>query len=106
MSNNQRSITSLGQTVGKVYVYLPDVDLGNLFLRKAEAEGFTFADGAKPTQRPYSQVMAVNSNNTINYVGSNGMIAFGTNADRIGKRNLIRVDFRKYMCGSEDYTYD
>ena len=105
MSKSQRSITLLSQTVGKVYVNLPDAQLGNLFLQQAEAEGFSFADGVKPTKRPYAQFMAVNPNKTINYVDTNGMIAFGANADKIGERKLIRVDFRKYMSGSEDYYY-
>ena len=35
----------------KVYVYLANDEIGTEFMRQAENEGFTFADGTKPTDR-------------------------------------------------------
>ena len=88
---------------GRVYVYLADEETGNRFLSMAEDEGFTFADGAAPTKREYAEVMAVNRDKTLNYVGAVGRIAFGAGAETVGGERLIRVDFKKYAVGDGDY---
>jgi hypothetical protein len=49
--------------------------------------------------------MAVNGNKTINFVGTNGRIAFGSGAKKIGDQKLIRVDYEKYLTGAADYEY-
>lgn len=82
---------------GRVYVYLANSDVGEKFLLQAEQEGFTFTDGAKPTERCYAEIMAVNRDITINFVGMNGRIAFGSGAKTIGNETLIRIDFEKYI---------
>ena len=102
---NTRTITELSKMNGRVYVYLANVAIGEKFLQQAEDEGFTFADGAKPTERCYAEVMAVNGNKTINFVGANGRIAFGSGAKTVGGEQLIRVDFEKYAAGAENYEY-
>lgn len=94
--SNERTIRNLCRIHGRVYVYLKDDRTGEQFLRTAEAEGFTFGDSAKPTQRHYAAVMAVNENGTINYVGAAGMAAFGAKAE-----GIIRVDFAGYSNGGE-----
>jgi len=102
---NTRTITELSKMNGRVYVYLANVAIGEQFLQQAEDEGFTFADGAKPTERCYAEIMAVNGNKTINFVGANGRIAFGSGAKTVGGEQLIRVDFEKYAAGAENYEY-
>lgn len=102
---NTRTITELSKMNGRVYVYLANVAIGEKFLQQAEDEGFTFADGAKPTERCYAEIMAVNGNKTINFVGANGRIAFGSGAKTVGGEQLIRVDFEKYAAGAENYEY-
>lgn len=94
----QRTVRELSRLPGRVYVYLKDECTGSAFLSAAENEGFTFSDGAKPTQRHYSRVMAVSSDGTIHYVGAMGMAAFGANAE-----GLLRVDFAEYFKGSDGY---
>lgn len=81
---------------GKVYVYLSDEAVGERFLQQAEQEGFTFSDGAKPTSRHYSDIMAVNPDGTINYVGSYGRMAFGANA-------VNKIDYQRFSDGYDDY---
>ena len=98
-----RTISDLAKTDGRVYVYLSDDETGNRFLRMAEDEGFTFADGARPTERQYEEIMAVNHGKTLNYVGTAGRIAFGAGAETVGGERLIRVDFRKYAAGNPDF---
>ena len=88
----------------RVYVYLKDEQTGKAFLEQAETEGFTYCDGQKPTSREYSEIMAVNGDNTINFVGAVGRMAFGA-AAKIGGKKLIRVDYAKYAADQDDYEY-
>ena len=50
---------------GRIYVYLADGETGKRFLHDAEDEGFTFADGVKPTEREPDGIFAVNDDMTI-----------------------------------------
>ena len=102
---DNRTIKELSKKNGRVYVYLANVAVGEQFLQQAEDEGFTFTDGTKPTERCYAEIMAVNGNLTINFVGANGHIAFGSGAKKVGGDELIRVDFEKYAAGAADYLY-
>lgn len=100
-----RTIKNLVNENEKVYVYLANGEIGHRFMVQAEEEGFTFGDGVKPTERSYAEVMCVNGNYTINYVGAYGRIAFGAGASQIGSTKIFRVDFEKYISGAEDYGY-
>jgi hypothetical protein len=88
----------------RVYVYLKDEQTGKAFLEQAEAEGFTYCDGEKPTSREYAEIMAVNTDNTINYVGAVGRVAFGAGAP-VGNKKLLRIDFAKYAADQDNYEY-
>lgn len=92
-----KTIRSLSEQDGRVYVYLANSAIGEKFLQQAEQEGFTFGDGVKPTERCYAEIMAVNRDITINFVGIIGRIAFGSGAKTIGDEKLIRIDFEKYI---------
>lgn len=100
-----RTIKELAKKNGKVYVYLANANVGNKFMAQAESEGFTFADGVKPTERCYAEIMSVNRDITINFVGSVGRIAFGSGAETVNGQKLLRVDFEKYANGEPDYLY-
>lgn len=99
-----RTIEELAKMNGHVYVRLNGKENVDKFMKQAEEEGFTFADGRKPTSREGAEIMAVNRDNTINFVGVAGAIAFGSGAKKIGDEDLIRVDFEKYMNGEEDFS--
>lgn len=90
----------------KVYVYLANDEIGRMFMQQAEDEGFTFGDGAKPTERCYAEIMAVNDDATINFVNSIGRIAFASKTTFMAGKTLIRVDFEKYIAGEENYYYN
>lgn len=100
-----RTIRNISEMDGRTYVYLANDEIGNKFMQMAEDEGFTFGDGVKPTERQYAEVMAVNHNSTINFVGVNGRMAFGSGAKTIGEERLIRIDFRKYISDTNEYYY-
>ena len=101
-----RTIKDLSKLKGRVYVYLANAEIGNRFLRQAEAEGFTYHDGVKPTERGFSTIMAVNRDRTINFVGTNGYIAFGSGTKKVSAEQLIRIDGEKYISGADDYLYN
>lgn len=106
--NKNRTIKELVNTgrTEKVYVYICNDEIGKKFMQQAEDEGFVFGDGVKPTERCYAEIMAVNDDITINFVGSIGRMAFGSNAAFVGGKNLVRVDFEKYIAGESNYYYD
>ena len=87
---NIKTIPELSQLDGRVYVRLPTDEIANHFMRQADAEGFTFGDGVKPTNRCATEVMAVNPYQTINYVGAAGHMAFGA-----GGQDSRRTAFAK-----------
>ena len=101
----ERKLRNLAKGNQKAYVYLSNEELGMRFLKQAESEGFRFGDGAAPTQRMYEEIMAVNPDLTINYVGTYGRVAFGAGASQIGSTDLIRIDYEKFVNGEEDYFY-
>lgn len=100
------TIKELSNREGRVYVYLVNQTVGVQFLQQAEAEGFTFCDGAKPLEREYEEIMAVNKDGTLNFVGTNGRIAFGSGTELIGGKKLIRIDGEKYLSGADDFLYN
>ena len=99
-----RNVTKLSKLNGKVYVYLKDPATTEKFLQAAEAEGFTFSNGAKPTSRPGNDLYAVNSDHTISHCGFTGHMAFQS-AKTVGSQELIRVDYEKYLAGEEVYLF-
>ena len=90
-----KTITELSRLNGRVYVHFATRELAHQFLQQAETEGFTFRDGVNPTSRGATEVMAVNPDHTINYVGTVGNIAYGSGATLIGSKKLIRVRYLK-----------
>ena len=80
---------------GKVYIYCADFATCERFLKDCESEGITFTDGAMPTSRHRSTIYAVNKDNTINFVGTYGRMAYGAGASRIDNQPLIRIDYQK-----------
>ncbi len=97
-----RTVTELSKLKGKVYVYLNNQTVEKKFLMDAEAEGFTFGDGERPTQRSGSGLYVVNRDWTISFVGLAGHMAFQS-ATMVGDQELIRVDYEKYVFGFDDY---
>ena len=91
-----KSIKELANN-GKVYIYLANEPIAKSFFRQAEQEGLAFSDGVKPTNRHYSDIMAVHTDGTISYVTAIGRMAFGTNA-------VTRIDFQRYTEGYDAYA--
>lgn len=85
----------------RVYVYLADEETQARFIADAEAEGYTFGDGVKLSERECEEFYAINRNKTVNFINTIGRIAFQCNAN-----NIVRVDYKKYISGNENYCYE
>ena len=86
-----KTLTELSQLDGRVYVHMTSPELEKQFMEQAEAEGFTFADGAKPTEREQSDFIAVNADHTINYIGVFGRMAYSIKSAFSDGKRLIRI---------------
>lgn len=84
-----KELASMGE---RVYVHIADEETALKFLQQAEAEGFTFGDGVKPTDRHWSDLYAIHADSTLNYVGSVGRIEYGSGAD-----SVVRVDYSQVL---------
>lgn len=87
-----KTIKELASMGKRVYVYLKDEKTAQRFLRDAEAEGFTFGDSVKPTDRHWSDLYAIHSDSTLNYVGAIGHIEYGS-----GEDSIVRIDYEKTL---------
>ncbi|MBQ3264342.1 MAG: hypothetical protein IJH07_01060 [Ruminococcus sp.] len=83
-----KELASMGE---RVYVYLKDKETAQRFLRDAEAEGFTFGDGVHPTERHWSDLYAIHSDGTLNYVDVIGHIEYGSSADSVVRINYSQL---------------
>nr|WP_316624304.1 hypothetical protein [uncultured Ruminococcus sp.] len=84
-----KELASMGE---RVYVFLKDEETAQRFLHDAESEGFSFGDGVKPTDRHWSDLYAIHSDGTLNYVGSIGRIEFGSGSD-----SIVQVDYESIV---------
>jgi hypothetical protein len=100
----ERTITALLNLKGRVYVYLANKAIAERFMKDAEDECFAFGDGVKPTERETDDIIALNKDHTINYLGWCGHLAF-KNPKAFCPRPLIRVDYIKYITGEKHYFY-
>lgn len=86
-----RTLTELSQLDGRVYVHMKTSQTEEQFLRQAEAEGFTFTNGGKPTNGKQSNFMAINSDHTINYIGVFGRMAYSIKEATVDGQRLFRI---------------
>lgn len=101
-----RTVGNLTSLKGTVCVYMASKPLGELFLKNAEAEGFVFSDGSKPTEKEWESIMLVEKDWTIRYlVGFAAHMAFN-HPESVSGEPLVRIDYRKYIAGEENYFYE
>ena len=87
-----KTIKELANMGERVYVHLKDEETAQRFLRDAEAEGFTFGDGVRPTERYWSDLYAIHPDGTLNYVGTVGRIEYGSGVD-----SVVRIDYSQVI---------
>lgn len=76
----------------KVYIILNHEEIRKRFMADAEKEGIAFSDGVLPTQRKAEDVMALQKNGTICYLGWAGRICF-----KSMQENVLRIDYEEYI---------
>lgn len=94
-----RTIKELVGKEEKIYIVFKDKATQFRFQSDAEKEGITFGDGAKPTNRPIDDIMALKADNTICFLGWAGRMCYHNRRERI-----LRVDYAKYVDGESDYV--
>lgn len=92
-----KPLTALSQLDAKIYVHLPTPELGKAFMEQAEAEGFTFFDGAKPTTRSDETFVCLNPDHTLSFIGTFGRMAYGSDTNTTCGKTLIRVEYGKLV---------
>ena len=65
------------------------------FAEQAEAEGFTFADGTKPSERPDETFVCLNLDHTLSFIGMFGRQAYGSGTNTTCGKTLVRVEYGK-----------
>lgn len=99
--STEKSISKLLHNNKKrVYVFLADKETEAKFIADTNAEGYVFGDGTTLLERASSNLYALNRNKTVNYLNTIGRIAFQCNS-----KHIVRVDYKKYIDGNEDYCY-
>jgi len=93
-----RTIRKLIQEDKKVYILLKDKATQYRFMSDAEHEGISYGDGMLATERQVDDIMSLQSNGTICFLGWAGRICY----HYAKQQNVIRVDYHKYISG-EDY---
>lgn len=96
-----KPLTALSRLDAKIYVHLPTPDLGKAFMEQAEAEGFTFFDGAKPTTRLDETFVCLNADYTLSFVGTFGRMAYGSGTRTTCGKPLIRVEYAEIAAQME-----
>lgn len=98
-----RTIENLRHTIsGKIYVYLDNEKIGKQFMRDAENEGYRFGK-IKPTQSGWSNIIALEGNKQLSYVGFVGYMNFQCNGGDGG--GLTRIDYEKYIKGYTNFIF-
>ena len=93
-----RTIKELINNEKKVYILLRNKAIQYRFMSDAERECITYGDNVKPTERQVDDIMALKSDGTICFLGWAGRMSY-----HHSKNTSIRIDYEKYIDGSDDY---
>ncbi len=93
-----RTIKELISNEKKVYILLRSKAIQYRFMSDAEREGITYSDKVKPTERSVDDIMALQPDGTICFLGWAGRMCYHNN-----KINILRIDYEKYIDGQDDY---
>ena len=95
-----RTISSLLEYEGRVYIYLNSPAISRQFRADAAREGFTLSGNGE------SDIYALNHDKMMNTVGFVGHVLFHNTSQNLADGTpVIRVDYEKYIAGADDYHY-
>jgi len=93
-----RKIKDLINPNQKVYILLKNSAIRYRFMSDAELEGITYGDGAKPTERPVDDIMSLQPDGTICFLGWAGRMCYHHSSNAV-----VRIDYEKYISAATDY---
>lgn len=94
-----RTIRNLINQEKKVYIILRSKAMEYRFMSDAAREGITFGDGVKTTERNVEDIMVLQPEGTICFLGFAGRMNYHYN-----KNKAICIDYEKYIDGEPNYT--
>ena len=94
-----RKIRQLINSNKKVYIFLKNKAIQSRFMSDTEREGITFRDMVKPTERQADDIMALNADGAICFLGWAGRMCY-----HYGGNTAIRIDYEKYIDDADDYV--
>ena len=92
-----RTVKELYSLEGKVYLWLGSTGSFEQFIVSAKDEGFSLPIGE-------DDILVLNEDWSFCHPGFVGHMAFH-NAASVSGKELIRVDYNKWISGAEDYLY-
>lgn len=96
-----RTIRNLINHEKKVYILLRTKEIRYRFMNDADRESISYGDGVKASDRMVEDIMALKADGTICFLGWAGHMCY-----HYGKNAAIRIDYEKYIDGSEDYVIE
>lgn len=101
----KRTLTALRNSFdGKVYIIIKGDELQKQFLKDAESEGFHFGTN-KPTGSFTDDVIALEPNKQLSYVGFAGRAAIQCNGGDNSEGQFHLIDYAKFKGGDDEYNY-
>lgn len=96
-----RLLKELIKNDGTVWIYCESEKFQEKFLKQAEAEGFIALNGDIPTKLFRHQLYGISDDMTMGYLSNMiWWLSLRTNKDK-----HIRVDYKKYISGDENYYW-
>ena len=93
-----RTIKNLINKEKKVYIFLRTKAIRYRFMSDAEREGITYGDGIKATDRIVEDIMALQPDGTICFLGWVGRLCY-----HHSKNTAIRIDYERYIDDDQVY---
>ena len=93
-----RTIKELIGKEEKGYILLRTKAIRYRFMSDATLEGITYGDGVPATDREVDDIMALRPDGTICFLGWAGRMCYHNS-----KGSVLRIDYERYIAGSEDY---
>lgn len=93
-----RTIRNLINREKKVYIILQTKEMQYRFMSDAAREGIAFGDGVKTTERDVDDIMVLQADGTLCFLGFAGRMNYHYN-----KHKAICIDYEKYIDGKTEY---
>ena len=92
-----KNVSELGRMDGKVYLMFDSSKECALFYQMAANEGMTWTDGKSPMEKNLTNLVTINHDNQISFVGIIGRTAIQGKAKTVDGEKLIKIKFSEYF---------